>query len=114
MTSDDLPPVRPADETLAEAARITPGMDFYSLGELRLTMIIFIFGLIAMGLFLLLLRNDKATAYTLRIFVIIILVFGTLMLVSSAYTTAQIAPVVGFFGTIAGYLLGRSERQSTP
>ena len=70
-----------------------------------------IFGLISLTVFYFLLRLERATPYTLRLFVIIILVFGTLMVVSSAYTTDQIAPIVGFFGTIAGYLLGRTERK---
>lgn len=75
-------------------------------------MVIFVFGLIALAAFLLLVRAGKATPYIMRLYVIIILVFGTLLVVSSSYTTDQIAPVVGFFGTIAGYLLGRTERQA--
>jgi hypothetical protein len=106
-----LPDGEPQAETIKAAAEISGGADFFSLGELKITVIIFAFGLISLGVFYLLLRLEKATPYTLRIFVIIILVFGTLLVVSSAYTTAQIAPIVGFFGTIAGYLLGRTERQ---
>lgn len=98
----------------ASAQDLAGGMSLYSLGELRLTAVIFAFGLIAMFLFYLILRHDKATPFVLRMYVIIILVFGTLLIVSSAYTTAQIAPVVGFFGTIAGYLLGRSDQSSAP
>lgn len=99
--------------TASEAARQTAGLaDFYSLGELRLTLVILFFGLIAVAVFYAMVRTGKATGYNLRIFVVIILVFGTLLIVSSAYTTEQIAPVVGFFGTIAGYLLGRTDRRS--
>lgn len=105
------PDFDPSPEKVADTARVSGGADLFSLGELKITVLIFVFGLISLGVFYLLLRLDKATPYTLRLFVIIILVFGTLMVVSSAYTTAQIAPVVGFFGTIAGYLLGRTERQ---
>ena len=97
----------------SEAARQTAGgADFYSLGELLLTLVILFFGLIAVGVFYAMLRTNKGTPYNLRMFVIIILIFGTLLIVSSAYTTEQIAPVVGFFGTIAGYLLGRSDRRT--
>jgi hypothetical protein len=96
-----------------QAAKVTGGSaDFYSLGELRLTVIILFFGLVAIAVYYALLRHERATPYALRIFVIIILIFGTLLVVSSAYSTDQIAPVVGFFGTIAGYLLGRTERNS--
>jgi hydrogenase/urease accessory protein HupE len=102
--------VDPEPISAADAQSAVPGLDLHSLGEFRLTAIIFIFGLIALFVFYLILRNRRATPFVLRMYIIIILVFGTLLIVSSAYTTAQIAPVVGFFGTIAGYLLGRTER----
>ena len=112
ITSDaDLPIVEPTTVTPADAAKISDGADLFSLGELRITAIIFAFALVSLLVFYLLLRLEKASPYTLRLFVIIILIFGTLLVVSSAYTTDQIAPIVGFFGTIAGYLLGRTERK---
>jgi hypothetical protein len=108
----DIPTVTPEVVSAAVAQARSPGVSLYSLGEVQLTLIIFIFGLIAMGVFYLILRNDKVTPFVLRMYVIIILVFGTLLIVSSAYSTTQIAPVVGFFGTIAGYLLGRTEHSA--
>ena len=110
-TMDDIPVASPQPIGAREAAAVREAGDFFSLGEFQLTLIIFLFGLIALGVFTLLLRSGRATPYVMRIFVIIILIFGTLLVVSSSYSTEQIAPVVGFFGTIAGYLLGRSERQ---
>lgn len=107
----DVPEGLPMTITPLDAAKVSPGGDFFSLGELKITVLIFAFGLISLTVFYFLLRLEHATPYTLRLFVIIILVFGTLMVVSSAYTTDQIAPIVGFFGTIAGYLLGRTERK---
>lgn len=106
--------VDPPAITPADAADLREAGSFFSQGELQLTLIIFVFGLIAMIVFYLLTRTERATLFVLRIFVVIILVFGTLIVVSSSYSTQQIAPVVGFFGTIAGYLLGRSERQNDP
>ena len=50
----------------------------------------------------------------LRIYVITIIVFGTLAIVAAGYSSEQVAPVMGLFGTIAGYILGRSERRDTP
>lgn len=96
----------------ADAARLAGETSLYSFGEIKLTAIIFAFGLIALIGFGMMVRSGRATPFNLRMYVIIILVFGTLLVVSSAYTTAQIAPVVGFFGTIAGYLLGRNEQKS--
>lgn len=43
-----------------------------------------------------------------RYFLVIVLVTGTLLLVATGYDDRQIAPVIGFFGTIVGYILGRS------
>lgn len=82
----------------------------FSFAELQLTLIILLFGLISSGIFYMLVRSGKATNFLMRIYVINILVFGSLLVVSSGFGTDQIAPVIGFFGTIAGYLLGRSER----
>ena len=44
-----------------------------------------------------------------RYFLVIVLVTGTLLLVATGYDDRQIAPVIGFFGTIVGYILGRSN-----
>ena len=110
---DNIPIEEPAKIAPKAAAAIRESGSFFSLGEFQLTVIIFVFGLIALGAFLAMVRGGKATPYVLRLYVIIILVFGTLLVVSSSYTTSQIAPVVGFFGTIAGYLLGRTEKQAS-
>ena len=109
---NELPVQDPEKITPRAAAELREAGSFFSSGEIQLTLIIFVFGLIALGLFLWLVRTDRATPLILRLYVIIILVFGTLLVVSSSYSTQQIAPVVGFFGTIAGYLLGRSDRSN--
>lgn len=101
----DPEPIAPADA--ADQADIG---GFFSAGEIQLTVIIFIFGLLALLLFFMLVKTGKATPFLMRIYVVLILVFGTLLVLSSSYTTKQIAPLVGFFGTIAGYLLGRTEK----
>jgi hypothetical protein len=82
-----------------------------SWAELNLTLLIFAFGVVALLLFYWIVKTDRGSPLLLRVYVILILVFGTLLIVSSAYATEQIAPVVGFFGTIAGYLLGRGDKQ---
>jgi len=106
-----MPAVEPTTVAPHVAADLAQSGSLFSFAEISLTWIIFIFGLIALGIFFLLVHYGKATPYLIRIYVIIILVFGTLLVVSSAYTTEQVAPIVGFFGTIAGYLLGRTEKQ---
>lgn len=105
-----LPTEVPDPITATEAGRMVEAGTLSSISNQSLTLIIFAFGLIALALFYFMLRSGRATPFLMRMYVIIILVFGTLLVVSSAYSEQQIAPVVGFFGTIAGYLLGRSDR----
>lgn len=108
------PPSLPIEEAEpiapSAAANIREVGSFFSWGEIQLTLIIFVFGLIALGVFAWLVRGGRASPLVMRLYVIIILVIGTLLVVSSSYSTEQIAPIVGFFGTIAGYLMGKSER----
>ena len=80
--------------------------------EANLTLVICAFGLVAVVLFYFLISSGKCTPFVLRIYVVVLLIIGTLLIVSSSYDLADVAPVFGFFGTLAGYLLGRSERQS--
>ena len=79
--------------------------------EYTLTFVIIGFALIAFAALLFLTRRTRNAELVLRTYTVTIIIFGTLLVVSSAYTTEQIAPVVGLFGTIAGYILGRSERR---
>ena len=41
-------------------------------------------------------------------------VTGALVLIIAGYNSSQIAPAFGLFGTIVGYLLGRSTRRGEP
>lgn len=43
-----------------------------------------------------------------RIVLVTLIIGGTMFLIAAGYSNDQIAPAVGLFGTIAGYLLGRS------
>ncbi len=105
-------PLEEAETTTAAAAEpLREAGSFFSNFETSLTLVIFLFALVAIGFFYILIRTERATPFLLRIYVIIILVFSSLLIVSSSYSTHQIAPVIGFFGTVAGYLLGRSERK---
>lgn len=47
-----------------------------------------------------------------RTYTVIMIVLGTLFLISAGFSNENIAPALGLFGTIAGYLLGRSDRRA--
>ncbi len=51
----------------------------------------------------------------IKFFVVTLIIFGTLFLITAGYTNDQIAPAYGVLGTIAGYMLGRngSEKKNS-
>jgi hydrogenase/urease accessory protein HupE len=102
--------MEPATISPSKAAKLAEIGSFHTNQEMVLTTMILGFALLSLLFLYLCLRTGRASEFVLRIYVITIIIFGTLLAVSSSYTTEQIAPVVGLFGTIAGYVLGRSER----
>lgn len=53
--------------------------------------------------------NDETA---LRLLVVTIVIVSSLFIIISGYDERQIAPIYGLFGTICGYLFGRSERKN--
>ena len=79
--------------------------------EFWLSVIILGFTLIIMIGEVVLIISGKitATAEAAVRFVLVTLIIGaTMFLIASGYSNDQIAPAMGLFGTIAGYLLGKS------
>ena len=79
--------------------------------EFWLTIIVVIFGIAVLILEYSLLKsvigkNDELISRTILASLIIV---GTLVLIAAGLSSADIAPALGLFGTIAGYLLGRSD-----
>ena len=81
--------------------------------ELWLAAAIIIFGLIVLSMQFALLRKATNThpADILRLFTVTMVVIGTMALIAIGYSSQQIAPALGLFGTILGYLLGRSDER---
>lgn len=78
--------------------------------EFMMTIMIVAISLIALGMeFLLLRRMPKLRPEdTLRVFAVTLIILGTLFFITAGFDSKQIAPAMGLFGTVAGYLLGRS------
>jgi hypothetical protein len=83
--------------------------------EFCLTALVLVF-----GLFILICQNhtlgrqrqltaDEVT----RSYAVSLLVIASLVLVVAGYRDSQIAPAIGLFGTLAGYLLGKSSSANT-
>jgi len=62
----------------------------------------------------LLLRRAKITAEeALRVYAVSLILIGTLFAITAGFDSNQIAPAMGLFGTIAGYLLGKRAPANT-
>ena len=98
------PPPKPPKATQA----ITPPI---STLEYNLSLVVLAFGLvIIIGEVILagikIIDNDNA----IKIILITLIITGTLYLITTGYSNAQIAPAFGLYGTIAGYLLGKMSK----
>lgn len=80
--------------------------------ELALALGILLFGFVVLIMQYTLLRRANASPEdVLRLFTVTIIIIGTLALIAIGYSSQQIAPALGLFGTILGYLLGRSDER---
>jgi hypothetical protein len=73
----------------------------------KLSLGIGFFAIVAFALITYLISKEKRPEQILRTFGILIIIFAAVFLVIAGYSAAQITPVIGLLGTIAGYLLGR-------
>jgi CHASE2 domain-containing sensor protein len=101
--------VTPDKVSPAEAVNQIQVGSLFTNQNLILTAIILLFALLALGLLYLIVCRDHREPFELRIFMITILVFGSLLVAAAGFGKDQLTPLIGFFGTIAGYILGRGE-----
>jgi len=89
---------------------------YLSSREFILTLMVTILTLAALSMQFFLLRSISGfkPQDSLRIFGVILIILGTLFVIAAGFSSQQIAPAMGLFGTIAGYLLGRGERKGQP
>ncbi len=72
------------------------------------------FGVVIIFLISYLISKGKDSELLVKAFGIPLIIVAAVFLVIAGYTEAQIAPVIGLLGTIAGYLLGKkSDTQLT-
>ena len=107
---ENLQPATPEVVTPAAAYGQVQAGTLSSFRDLDLTLVVLAFGMLALILLYLIVRNDQTKEFELRIFIVTILVFGSLLVMSAGFGEDQLGPVIGFFGTIAGYILGRGDR----
>ena len=73
---------------------------------------VLVFGLTLSLLALLVMRHRTPPPEDIiRLSAMILIVTGTLFLVTAGYSAEQIAPALGLLGAVAGYMLGRADRK---
>jgi uncharacterized membrane protein YhaH (DUF805 family) len=83
---------------------------FHTPDETVLTIYFLIFGLLVLIIAAFLLNkstHDSSTSF--KYFIIVLLILGMLLLITIGLDKDQISPAVGLFGTISGYLLGKTD-----
>lgn len=54
-------------------------------------------------------RRQEPLSQSLKYLAVTLIIVGALFLVTAGYGNSQIAPIIGLLGTVAGYLLGRTQ-----
>ena len=89
------------------------GTHFLSSTEGELTLAIIALGVLVILALSFVLRTKNASADdAIRAYSITLIIVGTMVLICAGYSNDQIAPAMGLFGTVAGYLLGRKAGPS--
>ncbi|MDR6859854.1 hypothetical protein [Variovorax guangxiensis] len=104
-TSQINPPPEVATGKAAGSVSLMSNREFW------LSCVILVFGvfIILVEFYLLRAVVREKTEEISRTYTVTLIIIGTLVLISSGFTNEQIAPALGLFGTIAGYLLGRGD-----
>jgi hypothetical protein len=85
---------------------------FLSSAEGELALVVIALGVMVMLMLTVFLRSKAATPDDgIRAYGLTLIIIGTMVLICAGYSNDQIAPAMGLFGTIAGYLLGRKGSQ---
>jgi hypothetical protein len=93
------------------AEKNDPG--YLTRSELILSTEVLLFGFTVLIFQFLLLRRKPATqAGIIRALGLTLILVGTLFALTAGFGSEQIAPAMGLFGTVAGYLLGRQPQRS--
>lgn len=82
--------------------------------EFYLSLVVLGFGLLVIAfitfiVFKLKVQIDPSIA--IQFIIVTLIITSTLFLITAGYGKDQIAPAIGLLGTIAGYLLGRSQKE---
>jgi hypothetical protein len=95
----------------------TAGADFRHLSskEITLSALVLIFGTITLLFEFTLMRGKEfAPDEILKVLSLTLIIVGALFIITAGFGSDQIAPAMGLFGTIAGYLLAKRDNPARP
>lgn len=79
--------------------------------EFQLSLIVLGFGFLVLALEVFLVFKRRISEdNVLKFIVVTLIITATLFLITAGYDNNQIAPAMGLLGTIAGYLLGKQDK----
>jgi hypothetical protein len=105
----------PESPSLANPAQSMDQLKLNADFQLKLTVLVTIFGIIGLIFVAMLFRSSIAadTEKIIRLVIVVIVVTASLILIAGGYSTDQTAPAFGLFGSIIGYILGSANRGTT-
>jgi len=78
------------------------------IGIIGLSVVIFLLVAVLMW------RSNSDPQHILRIFGILTIITFSALLMVVGYSNEQLTPIIGLFGAVAGYLLGRDSSRTSP
>ena len=98
------PPAEPPSRAPTGIDRVLSDIEF------QLSLAVLFFGLVTLAAqYILMWKSGFEYQSALRMSTVTLVIIGTLFVITAGLGADQIAPAMGLFGTIVGYLLGRGE-----
>lgn len=80
--------------------------------EFSLSASVLVFGALLFIAELVVIRSAKYSPdQSTKLLAVTLIIVATLFIITAGFSSEQIAPAMGLFGTVAGYLLGRAQAQ---
>ena len=80
--------------------------------QIWLSCLVVAFGLLVIAAYIFAISkiNHRRPEDVSRALIVVTVITGSLLLITAGYSSQQVAPAFGLFGTIIGYMLGRMKR----
>lgn len=101
-------PRRLADPSSGSSTKV----GWFSSFEFGISISVLIFGLLVFALEYAFIKSATfEPEQTIKLIAVTLIVISTLFIITAGFDSEQIAPAMGLFGTIAGYMLGRANNK---